>query len=108
MVAEGLPDVSTQLVIDELVTKRKKKLKELDQINSGVPMAEIKAQAYEERLDDLREKVMLKMIEDKGLELDDITLEMVEQRLPRQTEDTKESKKIFADGLVFADIEYHR
>lgn len=28
MVAEGLPDVSTQLVIDELVTKRKKKLKE--------------------------------------------------------------------------------
>ena len=50
MVAEGLPDVSTQLVIDELVTKRKKKLKELDQINSGVPMAKIKAQAYEERL----------------------------------------------------------
>lgn len=51
---------------------------------------------------------MLKMIEDEGLELDDITLEMVEQRLPSQTEDSKESKKIFADGLVFADIEYHR
>ena len=55
---EGLPDDHTQKAIDDLITKRQKKLKELDQINSGVPMTEIKAQRYEERLNDLREKVM--------------------------------------------------
>ena len=50
MIVEGLPDEHTQTMIDELVAKRKKKLQELDQINSGVPMAYIKAQAYEERV----------------------------------------------------------
>ena len=105
MVVEGLPDDLTQTMIDDLIANRQQKLKELDQINSGVPMTEIKAQRYKEKLNDLREKVMLKMIEEEGMELDDITLEMVEERMPQQTEDTRESKKIFAEDLVFADIE---
>lgn len=71
-------------------------------------MAEIKAQRYEEKLNDLREKVMWKMMEEEGFELDDITLEMVEDRMARQQDkpqQTSESKKIFAGGLVCADIE---
>ena len=66
---EGLPDNHTQKAIDDLIAKRQKKLKELDQINSGVPMAEIKAERYEEKLKNLSEKAMLKMIEEEGFEL---------------------------------------
>ena len=71
-------------------------------------MAEIKTQRFEEKLNDLREKVMLKMMEEEGFELDDITLEMVEDRITKQQgnpQQRSESKKIFADGLVYADIE---
>ena len=89
MVVEGLPDDTAQVMIDQLIAKRKTRLKELDQINSGVPMAEIKAQAYEERLNDVRGKVMLKMNEEEGFELDDITLDLEEESMPKQTEDTK-------------------
>lgn len=106
---EGLPDDHTQKAIDDLIAKRQKKLKELNQINSGVPMTEIKAQRYEERLNDLHEKVqMLKMMEEEGFELDDITLELVEDRMAKQQDkrqQTSEWKKIFAGGLVCADIE---
>ena len=42
MVVEGLTDDHTQMIIDDLIAKRKKKLKELKEINSGIPMAEIK------------------------------------------------------------------
>ena len=63
----------THKAIDDLIAKRQKKLKELDQINSGVTMTEIKAQRYEERLNDLLEKVILKMMEEECFELDDIT-----------------------------------
>ena len=82
MVVEGLPDDLTQTMIGDLIANRQQNLKELDQINSGVPMTEIKAQRYEEKLNDLRGKVMLKMIEEEGMELDDITLETVEERMP--------------------------
>ena len=71
-------------------------------------MAEIKTQHYKEKLNDLREKVMLKMMEEEGFEVYDITLEMVEDRITKQQgnpQQTSESKKIFADGLVCADIE---
>ena len=106
MVVEGLPDEHTKSAIDDLIAKRKKKLKELDQINRGVLMTEIKAHRYEEKLNDLREKVKLKMMEE-GFELDD-TLEMVEDCMAKQQDkpqQTSESKKISAGGLVFADIE---
>ena len=73
MVVEGLPDDLTQTMIDDPIAKRQKKLKELDQINRGVRMAEIKTHRYKEKLNDLREKVMLKMIEEEGSEFDDIT-----------------------------------
>ena len=80
----------------------------LEEINGGVPIHEIKAERYEEKVNDLREKVMLKMMEDEGFELDDITLEMVEDRMAKEPDkppQTSESKKIFAGGLVCADIE---
>ena len=73
MVVEGLSDDLTQTMIDDPIAKRQKKLKELDQINRGVRMAEIKTHRYKEKLNDLREKVMLKMIEEEGSEFDDIT-----------------------------------
>ncbi|CAH3140301.1 unnamed protein product, partial [Porites evermanni] len=71
-------------------------------------MTEIKAQRYVERLKYLREKVMLKMMEEEGFELHDITLELVEDRMAKQQDkpqQTSESRKIFAGGLVCADIE---
>ena len=108
MLVEGLPDDHTQSAIDDFIAKRKKNLKELEEINRAVPMAEIKTQRYEERLNDLREKVMLKMMEEEGFELDDITLEMVEDRMAKQQDkpqQTSKSKKIFAEVLVCADIE---
>lgn len=110
IVVEGLPDdhTCTQSAIDDLIAKRKKKLKELEEINSGVSMAEIKTQRYEKRLIDLRGKKMLKMMEEEGFELDDITLEMVEDCMVKQQDkpqQTSESKKIFPGGLECADIE---
>ena len=97
LVLEDLYDSQTQAIIDDLVAKRKKKLKELEQINNGVPMSEIK-------LTDLQEKVIDELL-DEGMTPDDITLEMVSERMPQRTELLKGPKKIFADNLVFADIE---
>jgi len=108
MVVEGLQDDLTQTMIDDLIAKRKKKLEELEEINRGVPIHEIKAERYEEKLNDLREKLMLKMMEEEGFELNDITLEMVEDRMVKEQDkppQTSESKKIFAGGLLCADIE---
>ena len=96
MVVEGLPDDLTQTMIDDPIAKRQKKLKELDQINRGVRMAEIKTQRCKEKRNDLREKVMLKLMEEEGFEFDDITLEMVEDRMPQEQnkpQQTRESKK---------------
>lgn len=95
LVVEGLPDDNSQGMIDTLIAQRKKKLKELQYINMGVPMAETK-------LRDLQEKVIDELL-DEGVPLDEITLEMVKESLPKQTETS--TKKIFADDLIFADIE---
>ena len=75
---------SKLFLLSLLIAKCEKKLKELEEINRSVPMTEIKTQRYEERLNDLREKVMLKMMKEEGFELDDITLEMVEDRMAKQ------------------------
>ena len=72
MVVEGLPEYHTQSVIDDLIAKRKKELKDLKEINSGVPMVEIKAQRNEEKLNDLRAEVMEQMM-DEEVALDDRT-----------------------------------
>ena len=107
IVVEGLPDDHTQSVIYDLIVKRKKKLKDLKEINSGVPMVEIMAQHDEERLNDLRAEVMEQMM-DEGVSLDDMTLDMVDERMAKLQDkqpQTSESKKIFGDGLVCADIE---
>lgn len=107
MVVEGLPDDHTLSVIDYLIAKRKKKLKDLKEINSSVPMVEIKAQRNEEKLNDLRAEVMEQMM-DEGVALDDMNLDMVDERMAKlqyKQPQTSEWKKIFADGLVCADIE---
>lgn len=59
-------------------------------------MAEIK-------LRDLQEKVIDELL-DEEVPPNEITLEMVHERLPQSTETF--TKKIFADDLIFADIEY--
>ena len=92
-IVEGLPDQSTQDEIDALIAQRKKKLKDLDYINMGVPMVEI-------QLADLQEKVIDELL-DEGVSLEGITLDMVNERLPKE----KLTKKIYADDLIFADIE---
>ena len=107
MVVEGLPDDRTQSVIDDLIAKRKKKLTDLKEINSGVPMVEVKAQRNEDRINDLRAEVMEQMM-DEGVSLDDMTLDMVDERMAKLQDkqpQTSESKNIFADGFVCADIE---
>ena len=59
----------------------------------GVPMAEI-------QLADLQEKVIDELL-DEGVSPEDITLDMVNERLPKE----RQSKKIYAEDLIFADIE---
>ena len=95
MVVEGVPEENTQGMIDMLIAQRKKKLKDLEYIDMGVPMAEIK-------LRDLQENVMDELL-DEAVPPTEITLEMVHERLPQSTETF--TKKIFADDLIFADIE---
>lgn len=56
-------------------------------------MTEIKAQRYEERLNDLREKVMLKIMEEEGFEFDDITLELVEDRMAKQQDKPQQTSE---------------
>ena len=92
-IVEGLPDQSTQDEIDALIAQRKKKLKDLDYINMGVPMVEI-------QLPDLQEKVIDELL-DEEVSLEGITLDMVNERLPKE----KLTKKIYADDLIFGDIE---
>lgn len=50
MVVEGLPDDHTQIIIDEFIAARKRKLQELRQINMGISLTELKAQRNEDRL----------------------------------------------------------
>ena len=72
-----------------------------------MPMVEIKAQRNEEKLNDLRAEVMEQMM-DEGVALDDVNLDMVDERVAKlqyKQPQTSEWKKIFADGLVCADIE---
>ena len=92
-IVEGLPDQSTQDMIDVLIAQRKKKLKDLEYINMGVPMAEI-------QLGDLQEKDIEDLLEE-GVPPEEITLELVNERLPKE----RPSKKIVVDDLIFADIE---
>ena len=92
-IVEGLPDQSTQDMIDVLIAQRKKKLKDLEYINMGVPMAEI-------QLGDLQKKVIEDLLEE-GVPPEEITLELVNERLPKE----RPSKKIVVDDLIFADIE---
>ena len=95
MVVERVPDENTQGMIDTLIAQRKKKLKDLEYINMGVPMAEIK-------LRDLQERVIDQLLEEE-VSPNEITLEMVNERWPQSTETS--TNKIFADDLIFADIE---
>ena len=91
--AEDLQDEDTQDKIESLVAQRKRKLKELEYINRGVPMADI-------QLQDLQEQIMEELL-DEGVSPEEITLDIVNERLPKE----KQIKKIHADDLIFADIE---
>ena len=90
---ERLQDLDTPHMIDDLVAQRKKKLQDLDYINNGVPMTEIK-------LKDSKEKVINEMLEE-GIQPEEISLEMINERLSEE----KAANKIQTKNLIFADIE---
>ena len=91
--SERFSDQDTQAAIDDLVAQRKKKLKDLDYINRGVPQIEIK-------LRELQEKIIYKLLEE-GMNREEITLDMVNERMATE----KPSKKIHSKDFIFADIE---
>jgi len=101
MTVEGLTDTTTQDMIDNLVARRKKKLWELEQINKGVPMGEIKTQTHKEKMEEICEQIIEKMMDKEGFKLEEITPAMIEERMPKEPKPTAESM----DCLVFADIE---
>ena len=73
---EGLQDEFTQTMIDGLMKQRKRKVQDLEDINKGIPMEETMRWRDEQRMENLRERVMKQLV-DKGVELDAITTEMI-------------------------------
>ena len=67
-------------------------------------MEEVKRRRNEEVLSDLRERVMLKLVEE-GMEIDEITWDMMEERVnatqENQTQDVSDQGKV----MVLADVE---
>lgn len=86
---EGL----TGEMMERLIAQRKRKLKELEMINKGVPQTDIQQE-------DLREQIMAELLEE-GVPSEEITPEMVNERLPEETPPLA----INAEDLIFADIE---
>ena len=106
MVVEGLPDDHTQSIIDEITAARKRKLQELRQINMGISLTELKAKRNEDRLTDLRVEVIEQLL-DEGVADDEITLNMVDERMNQLQNKQQESQDshISASDLIFADVE---
>lgn len=93
-------------MIDGLMKQRKRKVQDLEDINKGIPMEEIMRQREEQRMEDLRERVMKQLV-DKGVELDAITTEMIDEQVNRlqQKQEDFESQQDPGQVMVFADVE---
>ena len=106
IVVESLPDDHTQIIIDEITAARKRKLQELRQINMGISLTELKAQRNEDRLTDLGEELIEQLV-DKGVADDEITLNMVDERMTQLQNKQQESQDshISACDLIFTDVE---
>ena len=101
---DGLKDDCLEVIIEDMVVRRKKKVQELKDINKGIPMEEIKRRRNEEALNDLRERVMLQLVQE-GMELDEITLDMVEERVNATQEKQVQGVSAPEQVMVFADVE---
>ena len=85
-----------------MIEQHKKKVQELKNINKGIPMEEIKRRRNEEALNELRESVMGQLV-NEGKDLDEITLEMIEERVHAAQQ--KQAQGVSASGrvMVFAE-----
>ena len=103
---EGLQDEFTQTMIDGLMKQRKRKVRDLEDINKGIPMEEIMRRRDEQRMENLRERVMKQLV-DKGVELDAITTEMIDEQVNilQQKQEDFESQQDPGQVMVFADVE---
>ena len=109
MFVQGDPvaDKGVQKIIDDVIKQRKSRVQQLKDINNGViTIEEIKTRRDEETLNDLRGVAMEHMIED-GLELDEITLEMVDERVNaiQEKQDERVLEKEPSKVTVFVDVE---
>ena len=102
---DELKDDCLEVIIEDMLERRKKKVQELKDINKGIiPMEEIKRRRNEEALNDLRERVMLQLVQE-GMELDEITLDMVEERVNATQEKQAQGVSAPEQVMVFADVE---
>ena len=105
-VVEGdrLNDDYLGAIIEKMIEQHKKKVQELKNINKGIPMEEIKRRRNEEALNELRESVMEQLV-NEGKDLDEITLEMIEERVHAAQQ--KQAQGVSASGrvMVFADVQ---
>ena len=100
---DGLKDDCLKVIIEDTVERSKKKVQELKDINKGIPMEEIKRRRNEKSLNDLRERVMLQLVQE-GMELDEIPLDMVEERVNATQEKQVQGVSAPEQVMVFADI----
>ena len=101
---DGLKDDCLEVIIEDMVVRCKKKVQELKDINKRIPMEEIKRRRNEEALNDLRERVMLQLVQE-GMELDEITLDMEEERVNATQEKQAQGVSAPEQVMVFADVE---
>ena len=109
MFVQGDPvaDEGVQKIIDDVIKQRERRVQEKKDINNRViTIEEIKTRRDEETLNDLRGVAMEHMIED-GLELDEITLEMVDERVNaiQEKQDERVLEKELSKVTVFVDVE---
>ena len=78
----------------------------MEDINKGIPMEEIMRRRDEQRMENLRERVMKQLV-DKGVELDAITTEMIDEQVNilQQKQEDFESQQDPGQVMVFADVE---
>ena len=79
---------------------------EVVNMNMGISLTELKAQLNKDRLTDLREEVIEQLV-DKGVADDEITLNMVDERMTQLQNKQQESQDshISASDLIFTDVE---
>ena len=79
---EGAKDEFTQKVIDDWKKQRQRKIEELNDINNGMPMAEIIRRREQQRLEDFCERA-IQQLQERGIALETITNGMIDGEVRR-------------------------